>query len=525
MADNPFQVLGSRVPRLIGREREWNRLLSLVERNHLSVVGPKYIGKSVLLLSLADHFIPGTGAFRTSVFWNLRHGTPDNDGEFFNQFALRLAAPIRSVNHEYAAELEKAHEDSFKKIKMVFELLAEEHLVVLVCLDGCDNLLLGSGVTRNLWDNLRALAEMDSLRFVTSSRRRLRDLCHSPDSKTSDFWNIFGNPFDLSALTETDISAFIEPFVTAGVSIGAGGPKELLNWSGGIPVLVAAHCHALWGPASETKELSKELVDKCGQDLHSAEQDAISEIWEDCSEEQRALVSRVSRRQLAEGESPSPALVASLVQRGFIRTEGRRLSIASRALGNFVAQGAGERSNILAALFGTHEGFATNAKGLLQLRFASLQPGDHDLFTYLRNAIENLDDPKVLIRMIRALVERSFEMIWERTIPDRKIPAAWSAEWKEPDRDGNYVKNPPEGAVPGRLGRQCQLLGLMTDARRTRRTSVRRSTYVLIDGLQTVGDFGQHPEGEVVAHGFGMSVCLSALQVVEQLTTDLRPAE
>jgi hypothetical protein len=68
MAVNPFQVLGTRVAKRIGRQKEWNRLLSLVERNHLSVVGPKYVGKSVLLMSLAEHFQPGNGAFRTSLY-------------------------------------------------------------------------------------------------------------------------------------------------------------------------------------------------------------------------------------------------------------------------------------------------------------------------------------------------------------------------------------------------------------------------------------------------------------------------
>jgi hypothetical protein len=46
----------------------------------------------------------------------------------------------------------------------------------------------------------------------------------------------------------------------------------------------------------------------------------------------------------------------------------------------------------------------------------------------------------------------------------------------------------------------------------------------VIDALQTVGDFGQHLEGEVVPHGLGVAVCLAALQVVEQLTTDLQAA-
>jgi hypothetical protein len=522
MASNPFQVLGTKVVKRIGRQKEWNRLLSLVERNHLSVVGPKYVGKSVLLLSLAEHFQPGSGAFRTSLYWDLRHGTPEVDLDFFSQFASRLVAPVRMVNPEYANELEGDPADSLKRIRMVFELLKEEGAAVLVCLDGCDNLLLGSNVTRNLWDNLRALAEMDSLRFVTASRRRLRDLCHSPESKTSDFWNIFGSPFALNAMSDADIGDFVQFFQSSGVEIGPGAMKELLNWSGGIPLLVAAHCQALWDPAEGRKMLSKTLVDDVGKGLHLNEQDALREVWEDCSEEQRTLAARVYQYQLGHADAPNQALVNSLIERGIVRLDGRRILGASRVLENFLEQGAGGRSNLLATLFETDEGFATNSKGLLQLRLASLAQTDKDLLDYLRNAIENLDNPKVLIRMIRALVERSFQMIWDLSIPDRRIPADWSAEWKQPDRDGNSTTYPPEGGISGRLGKQCQLLDLMTDPRKNRRTPVRRSTYVLIEGLQTAGDFGQHLEGEIVPHGFGVAVSLSALQVVQQLTADLQ---
>jgi hypothetical protein len=488
-------------------------------------VGPKYIGKSVLLMSLAEHFQPGKDAFRASLYWDLRHSTPDLDLEFLSQFASRLVAPVRTINPEYATELEGDPAESLKRIRMVFELLKEEGVAVLICLDGCDNLLLGSNVTRNLWDNLRALAEMDSLRFVTASRRRLRDLCHSPESKTSDFWNIFGNPFTLNAMSDDDIEGFVQFFQSSGVEIGTGAFRELVNWSGGIPVLVAAHCLALWDPASGEKQLSKALVDGVGKGLHLSEQDALREVWEDCSEEQRTLAARAYQRQLADTDATNPSLVTSLIERGIVRLDGRRILGASRVLENFLAQGAGGRSNLLAALFGTDEGYAANAKGFLQLRFALLAHADKDVLDYLRNAIENLDNPKVLIRMIRALVERSFEMIWDRSIPDRRIPSDWSAEWKQPDRDGNFTNYPPEGVVSGRLGKQCQLLDLMTDPRKNRRTPVRRSTYVLIEGLQTAGDFGQHLEGEVVPHGFGVTVCMSALQAVEQLSVDLQVLE
>ncbi len=320
MLASPFQVLGTRVARRIGRDREWNRLLSLVERNHVSVLGPKYIGKSVLLLALAEHFAVNNEVFRASVYWDLRHGTPDNDVDFFAEFAKRLVGPIRAINTDYAAELTGEPSDAFKKIKMVFELLAEEGLAVLVCLDGCDNLLLGSGVTRNMWENLRALAEMTSLRLVTGSRRRLRDLCHSPESQASEFWNIFRYSLPLKALTEADIGDFAQQFVGASIPVSPGATKELFNWTGGIPVIAAAHCDTLWEQASEAKVLSKELVDKLGSELHITEQDALRDIWEDCSEEQRALAARVQQKRLPETEHPKESLVASLVDRGIFES-------------------------------------------------------------------------------------------------------------------------------------------------------------------------------------------------------------
>ena len=78
----------------------------------------------------------------------------------------------------------------------------------LFALDGCDNLLLGSNVTRNLWDNLRFLSEMESLKTRDRKQAPVRDLCHSPESKTSDFWNIFKTPFALNAMSEADIGDF-----------------------------------------------------------------------------------------------------------------------------------------------------------------------------------------------------------------------------------------------------------------------------------------------------------------------------
>ena len=76
-------------------------------------------------------------------------------------------------------------------------------------------------------------------------------------------------------------------------------------------------------------------------------------------------------------------------------------------------------------------------------------------------------------------------------------------------------------------GPQCSILRLATGTDRVQRKSryVTKTTYLLIDHLQSVGDFGQHrsdfPEARVTI-GFAAAVVLTAIALVESLTTDLQ---
>ena len=83
------------------------------------------------------------------------------------------------------------------------------------------------------------------------------------------------------------------------------------------------------------------------------------------------------------------------------------------------------------------------------------------------------------------------------------------------------------GKLPRGYGPQCNILRLATGTDRVQRKSryVTRTTYLLIDHLQSVGDFGQHrgdfPEAQVTI-GFAAAVVLTAIALVESLTADLQ---
>jgi len=520
IATNPFRVLGAGAAVCRGRGREWQSVMARIAGNHISIVGPKHIGKTVLINGLAAQHGKAQGAFIGSVYWDLKHNTPADDHSFYSQLAHRTIPTLKLFNDGYAAEL-SGSAAPFEQIRMVCELLAEEHIAILFCLDGFDDLLLGSSITRNLWDNLRALAELSSVRFVTGSRKRLRELCASSDSKTSDFWNLFQNPLSLRALSASDIESFLIPFAERKIAFSSNAVDEVLKWTGGIPALVAALFRTVWEETTEGTPINSARLTELGRALQTGEQDLIQELWDDCTEEQRAFLYGIATNSNI-GQKPEQRLTTPLIDRGILKTDGTSLTFASATVREFVTSDAGKQSNLLSTLFGTSELFNRNIKGLLQLRLAALPTIDEELREYIENAVDTIDKPKIPIRLLRAVMERCLKLIWKKELPDGTIPESWIAAWKMPDRDNRILREIPERILPGTFGKQLRIVDLMTDPRRDKVTRIRRSTYVLLNGLHSVADFGQHLEGEDIPLLFGPSICLWALQLSEQLFEDLQ---
>ena len=194
MSDSPYRVLGVGVPPMLGRERlfeELRRHLTKPTPDHVSVIGPAGFGKSVLLNHLASHFRQPGKYFTTSMYWDLRHGTPATDHEFRRQLAERIKGALQQVESEYADFMELEDEGLHDLLQLVFSEMQTRGVRILAVLDGFDHLLAEGRITRNLWDSLRTLCQMTSLRLVTGSRSRLRELCRTEESRTSDFWEIF----------------------------------------------------------------------------------------------------------------------------------------------------------------------------------------------------------------------------------------------------------------------------------------------------------------------------------------------
>jgi hypothetical protein len=180
MPDPRFQLLGPNVPPMIGRvaimERVWGALTKAAP-SHLSIIGPRYGGKSVFLRGLQERAQADGSPYAGTILWDLGHLTPSSNADFMTVLSRKVAEELRAVDQQrFDAYAEQLGSGDYGDLREVMEALQDEKVRMLLLLDGLDRPLAADTLTRNLWDQLRELASQPSLRLVTASRQRLRDL-------------------------------------------------------------------------------------------------------------------------------------------------------------------------------------------------------------------------------------------------------------------------------------------------------------------------------------------------------------
>lgn len=528
MKTNPYQVLGPSVPSMLGRAALVQRLdrhLLKPSPDHVSIVGPAHYGKSVLLQHVAGVYRTES-SYVTAAYMDLRRRTPASDREFMQRFTEEVRAALAVVRAEIAEWIENDDSRVQEVLDLVLDELARDGERLLVVFDGFDYVLAGTGLTRNLWDQLLVLAQKTSLRLVTGSRRPLRELCRTEDSRTSDFWEIFyDTPIRVTALDDADVETFLQPLRDEGCEFDESARKEVSRWTGRAPVLLCALLRALWEDHRGAR-LSKPSIDAVAGTVLAEHQQLLAALWDDCDDELRADLG-----VLSEGDIPLTELSdkrrGALEQRGFGHVSRNRMRSFCGLMKRYAKAQAPAVAD-LTRLMGTTAGFDAHVQSLLDLRLAQVaEKGvDGKLRGYVGKAIRDLvPAPEHALISVRSIANRALTLIWDAELPpDRTLPAEWLEEWRY--ADVNYTDD--GGRLPREPGAQCNILRLATGTKRTiRQTScVTRPTYLQLDYLQSVGDFQQHrdryPEDEVtVTVGFAASAVFTAISLLECLTQDL----
>ena len=519
MSDSPYQVLGVGIPPMLGRERlfaELCRHLTKSTPDHVCVVGPPLFGKSVLLNHLASHFKEAGDHYVTALYWDFRHGTPMTDDEFRQRFAERIKDALKPTQPELAEYLEFKEEGLRDLLHLVFDDMEHKGLRFLAVLDGFDHVLAGSGITRNLWDEMRDLGQKASLRLVTGSRRRLRELCKTEESRTSDFWEIFyDSPLEVGCFKNHDWSGFLNPFKLHGVTLDSSALKEIANWTGGVPILAASLAERLLTGASQDTSLSKPNVDAIAEEMGKEKQDLLVALWDNCPIELRSDLAELANGEVPLSEVPDQRR-RDLELRGFACPAGNKLRSSCRLMARYAQQQADEVES-LRRLFGDAERFESNIQSLLELRLAQVRGADPELIDYIERAIRDMrPNPAHSVVWARSIAERALDMIWKTELPeDRSLPDAWKFAGINFGEQGKFPEE--------RLGEQCGILRRITEKKVSK--VITKPTQLLVDHLHSVGNFGQHRGGSTVSVSIVASFCLSAISLCESLARDLATSE
>jgi hypothetical protein len=528
MSKNPYQLLGASIPPMLGRERltqQIERHLLKPTPDHIQIVGPMLYGKSVVLNHLASKYRPGSGQFLTASYDDLRRGTPDTDKEFKRRFSSKIQQALTDVQSSLAAYIEPDSENIYEVLDFTFSELEEKGQRLLVFLDGFDHVLNGTELTAHLWHQLRNLAQRKSLRLITGSRRPLRELCRTEESRSSDFWEIFDpTPVKVGGLEESDWDGFLAPLEKTERPLDSSARKELINWSGGSPILTGALCHILFDENPTGTLLTKTEVDRAAEQLLDTKHQIIAQLWEDCPTPTRADLALLAEKKEFALSDLSDDRRRILEERGYAHAVGKRMRSSCRIMEQYASQ-QGSAVTDLSRLFGTADKYAANVRALLELRFTQvISPGlDREIRSLIDAAIHDLDlSPERTVGMIRMIANRALYLIWKAELPqNQKLPEEWIQNLR-------FTKLPFDlnNGLPRQNGYQCALLRAITGSEDVKPMAryITKKTSILLDHILSVGNFGQHRQDyptSSVDKEFAALVLLTAIELVTSLTAEL----
>jgi hypothetical protein len=514
---NSFPLCPTQVPPRIGRDRLFKRMVDELTKptpQSLSLVGPRFFGKSVMLSALADD-VKIREFYRCVIEWDLGHQLAQSDDEFIAALCKKLVVALAERHKDLSEHLAK-DTAGYEELLESFEYLETEGHRVLMLWDGVDPTIGSGKLTRNLWDNLLALGRKESLVLVTSSRHKLRELIRDAHSVTSEFWLLF-EPITLEAMDEDDLRAFSGKM--DGQTMGKGELKEMMNWTGGIAPLVVWLFNAVASDHPAGAIALRAIIDAAEKPDEKCD-GILDSLWSDCSAPAKDLYQSIAEAgQRRFSELPKPER-AALIDFGLIAQKDGKATSVCKLIQNHV-NGGNAQDGAMARMFGTWDTYTANIRGILERRLAQVPRFGSDLFHMVERAIEDLPDhPGPSLNSLTHIEETALDLVWTRELGTgqtltQEIVSYWTESPRSRQRIVSQMMEEDNWQIPGERVAQLTLLQLLTGSHQdfTKRTAKRTSkdTYVLLNAIHSFRNRSQHGGGQTV--DLGVAVCAQMLCV------------
>ncbi|MGO8880747.1 MAG: hypothetical protein ACLPVO_07535 [Desulfomonilaceae bacterium] len=530
MNEGIFQILGADTPPLLGRIKLINSLwndLTNVTPSHVSVVGPRYIGKSVLLKALADRMSEEDSPYSSTIFWDLGHQTPQSDEEFLKMLCKQIGNGILEFNPDYGQHLLSTHASEYSEICEVLDALHEDGQKILMIWDGFDKPLSQGRLSRNLWDNLLELSRKPSLWLVTGSRKELHELIRDMNSVTSDFWGVFGKKLRVSVFDDDDIEVILSSIPD--LVFDQGAKKGLVQWSEGIPVLLLRILDQLISNSEGRRQVTNEMVNQAAERASLDLRGQLNFMWDECPAGAQDLYALMTDRGEVLLSDTSIENRSCLIEKGLAKQSSNKLRATCRMLQEHIS-GQRPDAGTMERLFGNWDNYRSNIRGLLERRLAQIPSFfDDRLHRLVGRAIEDIPDyPDDCLNNLTTIEERAFDLIWQREFgPNKVIPPEIFSYWKQcvpSDKTLSRLLEQSGDRVPTDRFLQCGLLQLLTGSKSgidSKALHASKDTYVLINAIHSFRNRNQHADGQQMHAGVGVAAITLCLELLSLLESEL----
>jgi hypothetical protein len=530
MSESRFPILGAEIPPMLGRtdimQRIWNDLTKPTPSN-LSIIGPRFVGKTVIMHALAERTESGTSPYKFVLHWHLGHVAPQSDHDFILQLCNKLRdslarSPIDTA--EYRRHLE---EHSFSNLSEVAEYLDEDGMPILMLWDGFDKPLGQGKLTGHLWDQMRTIFYGRKHKIVTTSRKPLSQLIRSQDAISSPFWNIFDmNPVRIGAFDEQDREVIIG--LLPRHSFQTGAKTELVNWSAGLPPLFLGILNQI-AVDIPSGTVDNGVVNRAVKNALKNLADVIGAMWQDCPAGAKDLYRRLVDRGDVLFADAEKMERNCLTEKVFACQSGNKLVASCRLLQEHIQDEKMDSGN-MERLFGTWEDYRTNIRSLLERRLSHISRSDDRLYHLVEQCLSDIPDyPDDCLNNLNNIRDCALKLIWQREFgASRCVPheviTHWTASPRSEHRLVKGMMNSNCWDVPTDPLDQIRLLSLLTGSYRNfeaKAKAVSKDTYILIDAIHNFRNRAQHHDGQSIHLGVAVAAIMSCLELLSCIDREL----
>jgi len=526
-----FSVTGTTIPYLLGREKIIQRLLSDLTKttpSHLTVIGPRSSGKTVLLNGLVTRLGQDGSFYDSVVLWDLGHFTPGSDRAFLKELCKQLGKGLSEAGNPYADHLLMAEDNEYGILKEVLEVINDEDRKILMLWDGFDKPLSNGKLTLNLWDQLRELASFDSLRLVTATRQPLIDLIRNEDSVTSDFWGIFDQaPVRVGCFDEQDIDAVLGELEN--YKFKSGAITELFNWTGGNPPLTLSLLNKIL-ELNDSGEIGNLDVVLAANETQEDVDSILKSQWMDCSPTAQDLFISLCDHGSFQADKVGKGEKNELVSRGLASLVGKQLSASCQFMAGHSLTAVADTGS-MARLFGAEDSYNHNIRSLLERRLAHIRVVDERLTRLVARSLEDIPNyTEDCLGNLNGIRERALILIWAKEFGGtRRVPQNVISYWTMPDRNPEKDKlikgmmDRDEWRVPSDPFHQLRVLQLLTGGQNNFESKAKvtsKDTYVLLNAIQGFRNRSIHPEGQEINLGVAVAAMMTCIELLSCLARE-----